>query len=277
MTVPRTKTLTLLAICLSAISIVAAFKIGEARKRTLEAERSGSAVYIDLEQTNESTKILQTALQNLQLNTMLGTSSVENPFIPKENDTLTDALAKNIFLSYAELQNNNALSNDTIANNVINSINTSDLPRSDYSLSNIAISESQTSASIKAYGNRVGAIIKDNYTIIANKKDNIELTEIARLHKAIGNEIINTSVPAALAQQHLVIANSYALLGKSFDIIATEEQNDPLKSLLAIRTAKDASENLNNAYTEVNNYFIKNDILFNNNEPGIIWSTIVVK
>lgn len=260
------------------IFIISAFKIGEARKISTNAENNAAAVYIDLEQTTEESKILYEALQKINTDSTIGSSTQQNPFVPDKNDTLTDTLAKNIFLSYAELQkNNSSLNKETIAENVIGNIDTSSIPRAKFTLSDIKIANTQNSITIKTYGNTIGAIIKDNYTYISNKKNSIDLVEIARIHSEIGEKIINTSAPSSLAQLHLTIANNYALLGSSFFIIANEEKNDPLKSLLAIRTAKDAGENLDKTYTEINNYFIKNDILFNNDESGSIWSRIVAK
>ena len=60
---------------------------------------------------------------------------------------------------------------------------------------------------------------------------------------------------------HLAIANDYVILGASFEIIGNEEKNDPVKSLLAVRSSRDASENLDKTHLEINNYFYKNDIL----------------
>lgn len=277
--VPSNKTLILGAVCLSLVAAIAAFKIGEAKRMSLRANMSReSAVFIDLQKTNEEGQLLQAALRNLDVQAAIGTSSDENPFSPSVNDTLTDSLAKNLFLTYAQIQNgNDARTDEEIASGIVGQIDTAALPKAVFSLSNVKIVSPRTAEDIKTYGNRVGAIIKDNYTYIADRKDTIKLAEIAQIHKKIGTEMIAIPAPTAIAQMHLAMANDYALLGASFEIISSQEKKDPLKSLLAIRTAKDSAENLDQVYKEINSYFAKNAILFTNEEPGVVWSRIVLQ
>ncbi len=260
------------------MAVIGAYKIGEARRLVLQANLGQSAVYIDLQKTNSEAATLAAALQNVDLAMATATSGEANPFAPSSDDTLTDSLAKNLFLAYAEQQNgSDTRTDDEVASGIISGIDTSKLPVSVYSIGNVKITNPRTTEDIKVYGNRVGAIIKDNYTYIASKKDTIQLKEIAQIHKKIGAEMIAVEAPAPVAQMHLAIANDYALLGASFEIIANEDKKDPLKSLLAIRTAKDAAENLDQMYKEINSYFAKNAILFTNEEPGIVWSRIVLQ
>lgn len=276
MKTPSNKTLILGAFCLSIVASVGAFKIGEARRVASEASRNtASAVYIDIQKTNKEGALLQRALKNIDLDATLGSSTAGNPFAPSPNDTLTDSLAKNLFLSYANQQSgNSSQSDEAIANTIVSQISTADLPRAPFTLSNISMFTPKSKDEIRAYGNAVGTIIRANYTTISNKKG-MSLKEIAEIHKKIGNEIIAVKTPAALAEAHLSIANDYSLLGSSFAIIAEDEKKDPLKSLLAVRTATDAADDLNITYQNVSNYFTKNDILFVNGEPGVIWSLIV--
>lgn len=273
---PSNKTLILGALCLSIVASVGAFKIGEAKRLALAEDlKKQTAVYIDIQKTNNDGALLQEALRKIDIESALGTSSAENPFAPSPNDTLTDTLAKNLFLSYADVQSGNSSRTDEdIANELVSSINTSALPIAPYTLGNISIFNPKSTTDIKIYGNAVGTIIKNNYMVIAQNKG-IKLQAIADIHKKIGAEIILVPVPASVAQQHLTIANNYALLGESFSIIAQEDKKDPLKSLLAIRIATDAADSLNTIYTQMTNYFSKNDIIFEKGEPGLFWSLIV--
>lgn len=278
MTVPNNKILILAAVCLSVVACVGAYKIGEARKASLAALNSQGAVYLDIQATNDSNAILQEALKKISQDTTLGTSSEENPFAPKEGDTLTDSFAKNIFLSYAEKENGvSNLDNVTISNKIISAIDTSSTPQAEYGFSRVKISNDATQAGVRAYGNKVGAILKDNYTAISNGKADMSLAEMAAIHSKIGREIIEVPVPGGIAQSHLALANGYSILGSSFTTIASEEKKDPLKAVLAIRAAKDAADNLTSTYTTINSYFANNGILFSNEEAGIIWSRIDLK
>lgn len=257
---------------------VGAYKIGEARKIALQKNSVNGAVYLDLQKAKSNDSILNEALKKISSEQLLSTSTAQNPFTPSKDDTLTDSLAKNIFLTYAEKQDNDStIDAEAVSANIIGSIDTSSLPKNTYSLTNVKILRDQTPAAIKDYGNKVGAIIKDNYEYIAKKKDTIQLPEIAKVHQKIGREIINVSAPAPLASYHLAIANDYTMLGDSFAVISTQEKKDPLKSLLAVNGAKNAGENLEKTYTEINSYFAKNGILFSNDEPGIVWTRIVLK
>ncbi len=276
MKTPSNKTLILGALCLSIVASIGAFKIGEAKRLALaEDSKKQSAVYIDVQKTNKEGELLQEALRNINIDATLGTSTSENPFAPSPNDTLTDSLAKNLFLSYANQQSGGSTESDAdMANALVAQINTTNLPLAPYNLASVNLFTPKSTAEIKNYGNAVGQVIKTNYTVIANNR-NIELKTIAEIHKKIGDEIIAIPAPANIAQDHLAVANNYALLGESFAIIATEEKKDPLKSLLAIRTATDAADSLNNTYKQMNNYFSKNDIIFENGEAGVFWSLIV--
>lgn len=276
-TVPGNRVLILGAICLSIVAAIGAYTIGEKRREAMQSQaQKQSVVYIDLQGTNEGSILLDQTLQKLSTEALLGTSTSQNPFTPSPDDTLTDRLAKEVFLTYAGQEaGTEHRSEEQIVNSIISQIDTSVLPQSVFSLVHVNMFAPRTDEEIHAYGNTVGSIIKDHYVVIANSKKEIQLAEIGEIHKKIGNEIIKVRVPAAIAQQHLALANAYVVLGESFIIIATDEKKDPLKSLLAIRTAKDAAENLDTNSKEINSYFNKNAILFTNDEAGIIWSRIV--
>ncbi len=274
MKTPSNKTLILGALCLSVVASIGAFKIGEARKMAIEDQNKQGAVYIDIQKTNTEGALLQEALRKIDLTATLGTSTTDNPFAPSPNDTLTDSLAKNLFLSYANQQSGDSKrTDDEIATELVSRINTATLPVAPYTLANVEIYSPRTKDELRTYGNTMGQIIKSNLTVIAENK-NIKLKEIASIHKKIGAEMIKVKAPSAVAQLHLAAANDYSLLGDAFAIIANEEAKDPLRSLLAIRTATDAADNLNETYIQMNSYFAANGIIFEKGEAGLMWSII---
>lgn len=276
---PSNKILILSAICLSIIASLGAYKIGEARKTLNEEKKKGSAVYVDIKKSNADNDLLEAALANIQGNSTLNASgSDENPFAAKPNDTLTDSFAKSIFLSYAERES--GMSNDddeTIANDIIGKIDVSSLPKPAFSLSNINLFVPISTQDIKKYGNEAGAVIKVGYVRLGSPEyaDN-DLAKIAELHKSIGQKLIKVRVPSALSQSHLNLANAYVMFGDSLEILATQQQIDPLKALLAVRTAEEASKNITASSEEINTYLNQNDILYSDNEPGLIWPRMVV-
>ncbi len=276
-TVPGNRVLVLGAICLSIVAAIGAYTIGEKRRIAIQSQiKQQSAVYIDLQNSNEGSDLLESTLQKLNSQALLGTSTTTNPFTPSPEDTLTDRLAKEVFVNYAGQEaGTETRSEEEVINAILSQIDTSSLPQAVFSLTNVKMFIPRTNEDIRTYGNQVGKIIKNNYQVIADKKQTITLEEIGEIHKKMGNEIINADVPTTITQQHLALANAYVILGESFIIIAKDEKKDPLKSLLAIRTAKTAAENLDLNNKEINSYFNKNGILFTNDETGIVWSRIV--
>ncbi len=277
LTVPGNRVLILGAICLSLVAAIGAYTIGEKRRESLQSQtQRQSAVYIDLQNASEGGDLLEATLQKLNNESLLGTASSTSPFAPSVDDTLTDRLAKEVFINYAGQEaGTETRSEEEVINSIISQIDTSTLPQAVFSLTNVKMAVPRTTEDVRAYGNAIGEIIKANYLVIANKKQTIQLAEIGEIHKKMGNEIIKVTVPTTITQQHLALANAYVILGESFIIIAQDEKKDPLKSLLAIRTAKTAAENLDANNKEINSYFYKNGILFTNDEAGIVWSRIV--
>lgn len=265
------------AICLSVIASLGAYKIGEARKVLNEERRKTGAVYVDFKPTDPSNALLQAALENIESDeTASGTD--DNPFTPKPTDTMTDSFAKSIFLTYAERESGQRSDDDaSIANSVIGQIDVSNLPKVAYSLNNVQLFVPMTNDEVKKYGNDAGTVIKNNYLLLGTPEyaDN-DLRKVARLHKQIGQALIQIKVPAALAQSHLNLANAYVMFGDSLDVLATQEKVDPLRALLSIRTAEESSKNLTKAAGEINSYFEQNDILYSDNEAGLIWPRLTV-
>lgn len=277
MKAPSNNILILSAICLSIIASLSAYKIGEARKVVNESKKKNVAVYVDIQKTNSDTAKLQEALNKIQLDATLNPEEDANPFAIKNDDTLTDALAKNIFVTYAQRESGKSADDDeTVAGMLVGGIDTSALPQATYSLNDIKLLVPRTTDEIKAYGNASGAIIRLYYSLVNTPKySDGDLRKMAVIHQRIGQELIKIQVPAALAQAHLNLANSYVMFGDSLLIIALEEARDPLKALLSVRTAKDSSENITSAAQEINTYISQNDILYSENEAGVIWQRLV--
>jgi hypothetical protein len=275
---PSNKILILSAVCLSVIACLGAYKIGEARKVINDASKTNSAVYIDIQKTNADNADLQQALQQIQLDETLNASGTDdNPFAPLPTDTMTDSLAKDIFLTYAQRESGQINDDDdTIANNIVGSIKVSDMPQPAYNLGNMKLFVPITTEEAKKYGNQAGQIIRDYYAVLKLPQyaDN-DLRKVAIVHKAIGAELIKLQVPAAISQSHLNLANAYVMFGESLMLLASQEEKDPLKALLSVSTAKDSSAAIAKSAGEINSYFEQNAILYAENEGGAIWPRLL--
>ncbi len=255
-----------------------AYKIGEARKTINESSQKNAAVYVDIQKTNPETAALQEALSKIQLEATLNPKEdTGNPFDPKADDTLTDTLAKNIFITYAQRESGKNTDDDEIlAGNIIGGIDTSALPQATFSLKDVILFVPQTTEDIKRYGNEAGVVIKQYYSLVASPAySDGDLRKISIIHKRIGQDLIKVRVPAALAQSHLNLSNAFVMFGESLLLIALEEQGDPLKALLSIRTAKDSSESILRSSVEINTYLNQNDILYSENDAGLIWQGLI--
>lgn len=279
MKTPSNNILILGAICLSVVAGIAAYKIGEARKNLVAKNQANRAVYVDIQKTNAEAAILESALAKINQDLALGVGTSTNPFAPSPDDTLTDSLAKKVFVSYAEAESSGSQSNpDEIAASIVANMNVSDLPKPTFNVGDVLLFVPKTKDEVRTYGNLSGNVVLTNYSAIANSQtQSHDLAYIAKIHTKIGEELMKIKVPASISQHHLNIANGYSMLGQSFSIIASQEKKDPLKALLAVRTANEAAKNMNSSLEKIQTYFEQNDILYDNTEAGSIWYRLNVQ
>ena len=50
------------------------------------------------------------------------------------------------------------------------------------------------------------------------------------------------------------------------------QNEDPVKSLLGVKSSKEAMEDNDQIFKNISNYFKNNGIIFGNNEVGVIWN-----
>ncbi len=283
MTLPGQNVLILGAICISIIGSIGAYRFAEYQKATSLSNsgyKQGSLVASgggsDTASSSRVSGNYAQILTNIELANIDAKAAYENPFLPKDSDTLTDRLSKNVFVSYLQTQKSDgsaANSQEELATQVVANIDTSQLPTAKYSLNTVNMFYPKTKAEIKAYGNAFAEIRTRNLQIIAANPAKYEkdIAAVGDIMKKIGEELITIRVPSEVALAHLDIVNGYIRTGEAFKIIA-DEKKDPLKALLGLKIFKEENEKQAEMFTQIGNYFVKNAILFDKAEPGDMWN-----
>jgi hypothetical protein len=113
-----------------------------------------------------------------------------------------------------------------------------------------------------------------NMRIIANnqQKYSNSLSEIASIYENISKELLKIKVPPQISSSHLAIVNNYQIIADSFRLINIQSQ-DPVKSLLGVKSSKEAIADNDQMFINISKYFKNNDIIFGNNEVGVIWNS----
>ncbi len=142
-----------------------------------------------------------------------------------------------------------------------------------------------TTENIKSYGNQMGAIIKKYFDPISEgeitllvqavkDEDSLILEKLKPISSAYKNtteEAAVLNIPETLAGDHLVIINNFYQIAK--EISAMEKAfNDPALALIALKQYLDTSDSARTALKAIQSNFLANQITFQDNEPGKIFS-----
>ncbi len=269
------KVLILGAICISIIAGVVSYKVADYRSKQDEIKQKRAAGFFNITGEKEDptiTKILS-AIDSSEL--AAGTSTEEDPFTITDKDNATSRLAKQVYSDYVNQEAGNSdLNVGDIANNAIGQLSSSDLPRSKYGINSIAFTAGSSLEEIRLYGNNFAEIYMRNMRIIANnqQKYSNSLSEIASIYENISKELLKIKVPPQISSSHLAIVNNYQIIADSFRLINIQSQ-DPVKSLLGVKSSKEAIADNDQMFINISKYFKNNDIIFGNNEVGVIWNS----
>ena len=269
------KVLILGAICISIIAGVVSYKVADYRSKQDEIKQKRAAGFFNITGEKEDptiTKILS-AIDSSEL--AAGTSTEEDPFTITDKDNSTSRLAKQVYSDYVNQEAGNSdLNVGDIANNAIGQLSSSDLPRSKYGINSIAFTAGSSLEEIRLYGNNFAEIYMRNMRIIANnqQKYSNSLSEIASIYENISKELLKIKVPPQISSSHLAIVNNYQIIADSFRLINIQSQ-DPVKSLLGVKSSKEAIADNDQMFINISKYFKNNDIIFGNNEVGVIWNS----
>lgn len=270
----HSKVLILGAICVSVIAGVLSYKIADIQnQKNIRDSKQASRVFNITGETEDKTtsKILSAIDSADQLNNI---EEAEDPFTINGKDTATSRLAKQVYSDYVNQEAGNSdLTVSDIAQNALNQISAGDMPRAKYGLNSISFIDQSSKDDIRLYGNNFAEIYIRNMTVISKNqaKYSSNLTAIAEVYENISKELLKQRVPAEVSTSHLAIVNNYQIIADSFRLIDSQDQ-DPVKSLLGVRAAKEASEDTDQMFINISKYFKNNVIIFGNNEVGSIWN-----
>ena len=269
------KVLILGAICISIVAGVVSYKIADIKNQQnlSESSKNARAFNVTGDINDEATnKILAAVDSSDQL--IDPPSNSDDPFTITDKDSATSRMAKQVYSDYINQEAGNSdLTVGDIAQNAISQISSSDMPSSRYNLNSISYLTDLSIENIRLYGNNFAEIYKRNLTKIAQNQQKYSgnLSSIADVYENISKELMKIKVPTQISSSHLAIINNFQLMADSFRLIDTQSQ-DPVKSLLGVKSAKEASDDNDQMFINIGKYFKNSGIIFDKNEVGSIWN-----
>ncbi len=270
---PHRKVLILAAICGSVVLIALSYKLVEKRNEAVY-NSSVTAVAGESEENSLADKRLLDALDQARQEELEALASSTNPFTPDPKDSVSDRFAKDIFAAYVKYQQAGGnISDSELSNEAISNINTDFLPKPKYNLADLRIIVPKNKDEIKVYGNLFAKEYVDVISKIQKRPDlyNSKVSDLTPIYKEIADRLIKIPTPNQVAPLHLELVNSMAIMGDSLVLIDTQSK-DPVKALLGLRMVRDAVPVQNDMFTKISYFFQQNDILFSDNEYGVIWN-----
>lgn len=190
--------------------------------------------------------------------------------------TLTDDFSKELFLNYLNLKTQNNLNSDSVnqlAQNLGDQVAVEVNPEIVYSESDLKIVSSNREV-LKKYGEEIAIIYIDYLTQINNKAslpDEEYLIEASNLYLNLANVLSAIEIPDTTKNVHVELLNAVynkALTMKDF----ANSETDPLKTLLSVKTIREADAKETEVLISLNNYFKDNAIIFTDNNINRFWN-----
>ncbi len=185
-------------------------------------------------------------------------SKISSPDDPNAFDetSLTGQMARDLFSRYLlTIKDNPTQENlNKISDSILSSENYSKISSVVYAISNINTSSSNTSASIKQYGDSLNKIIIGEMmntqkadplpTILLesiqseNKKRLSDLEVYVKAFKNITNGLLNMAVPSDFSQLHLELLNSSSAVYTDLQAMS-KFLDDPIKGIISVKQYSD--------------------------------------
>jgi hypothetical protein len=279
---PNTKNV--LTILIAILIVGGAFLVAEYRNKQAELvynniSVSTSTIQNYIENTEDWKKILLISDKN-------GSTTTKDLTKSTEKLTPTDILARDFFARYMELKqigiSNDKLNQQELIENTLGKI-VFEKPKL-YTMDSIIISQDNSNANVKKYGNDIAYIFNTYATDPRNEavitKDSIqrndpnilkELDPIIESYKKITNAILKTSTPLVLSTNHLNLINAMnagIFINESFRKSAV----DPVSGLQAINIYQFSQQNLIDAMQGIANYVKNVGITYTAGEAGILFT-----
>ncbi|MFH1978825.1 MAG: hypothetical protein ABII97_00330 [Patescibacteria group bacterium] len=164
-----------------------------------------------------------------------------------------------------------------------------DLSFRTFSVSDIKISNTDDTATIKQYGNDMGNIIKKNDTGIkmeeillslkkaveTNNKTPIEkLKTVVEKNTQIINEAAKVSVPKSAVNIHIDFLNGMSRITEMI-LGMYKSMDDPLSGLVAIGNYQETVTELINVNKKINAYFDRKSVVYKSSDAGYVYANDV--
>ncbi len=206
------------------------------------------------------------------------------------SDNITDTVAKTLFikLSAAKAQGlgGDIPTQDTLIADAVSKIN-QERGAPEYAATNLTLIPESKQA-LREYGNGVmeiilahpGATVQETLSVLTVGTENKspsklkELLPIGLEYEAIARELAGLPVPNTLAPLHLQIVNNLIRMGNTFPDMA-KMVSDPLRGLGSFQIYQSLADESKRVLTSIATTFSKNGILFNKDEPGVTWNSLV--
>ncbi|MBU6431007.1 hypothetical protein KGQ29_01380 [Patescibacteria group bacterium] len=204
-------------------------------------------------------------------------------------DTETNLLGKKLFAEYINLKQSRNLNDDSINKAMMNLV--SEIRNKDtvtyYFVKDLKTFPDSDKLSVKKYGNSF-AMIRNKYDSlymqnpVVGSEDPAGITSpeftrgVARasdLYLKMTQELSKLQVPKGLADAHTEILNDYRASAeglKGFGSLG----NDPIVAMIGLQKHSDAASKENNLLRSIADYFLKNGIIFSEEESGNFWNKI---
>jgi len=270
------KVLILGAICISILAGVLSYRIADIKNQQDLNKRPKISDVFDItgEKEDPTTNRILTAIDNSN-NSLEALLPQVDPFTITDSDSATARMAKQVYSDYVNQEAGNSdLTVADIAQNALGQMSGSDMPRLKYNFNNITLTERSDSEDLRLYGNNFAEIYTRNLNLVAQnqQKYSNSLAALADVYENISKELLKIKCPIGLSSYHLTVVNNFQVLADSFRLIDMQSQ-DPVKSLLGVKSAKEAGAENDQMFINISKYFKKNGIIFSNNEIGVIWNS----
>ncbi len=203
---------------------------------------------------------------------------------------LTTILSKQVFSNFMVLNQSGNLNTQTI-NDLTDQLSSQIIEKvpkaKTYTVADLNIVSNPTKEDIKKYGNDF-FILRNNSQnayirgITAQDSPLLDTSEngvvgtyvlVGKIYEKMSVDLLKLSVPKELIELHLKIVNNYAETGyglKQFGQLNT----DPVVAIAGLNIYKANSEQEDSLLLQIASYFVRNDIIFNENEPGYGWNIL---
>jgi len=189
--------------------------------------------------------------------------------INKDPNNLSTTFSRSFFAQFMSLESKGGASDEDqgrMIEQAISSASLASIPPA-YSILDLNVVDTN-SATLRAYGNDTGLVIKKNYSIMYGNNNN---AVSLNAYRAMIDGLKQAKVPGVLGINHLQMINTFELMYTLLNYTITY-QNDPLKALLALKDLQELMSRFEGFFANISIQMESNGIIFNKEEPGLIWN-----